>query len=273
MSDVVSASMDTLTRGQDHPGGVQVALCGESTVHAPESSHRQVDLGPLAQPHELARGLGEQPAGHCEGGALSGLLLVDCFVPEEPAPVPLRERRGFRLGAGAQTVGVTHCLEHMFYGTRWRCVFLVWMRPDRSAASCPAAGTTSGGTQSTGDPSSNAPSSGGSHKSSVRCARRRARRSLSSKRCRPGTPFVTCDPHGIHRLVKAMKGRSSRRARQEPPSLRSRLLRLWTNPYFVATVPVQLWRSSNSMLRTSPARRARPHLPTAKAGGFTGAFR
>src|ERR1035437_220595 len=63
------------------------------------------------------------------------------------------------------------------------CIFLVWMRPDRSAASCPAAGTTSGGTRSTGDPSSNAPSSGGSHKSSVRCARRRTRRSSSSKRC------------------------------------------------------------------------------------------
>jgi len=183
VSDVVSTSTDTLTRGQDHPGGVQVALCGESTVHAPESSHRQGDLGPLAQPPEPAPGLGEQPAEPCEGGALSGLLLVDCFVPEEPAPVPLRERRGFRLGAGAPTVGVTHCLEHMYANTHWRCVFLVWMRPDRSAASCPAAGTTSGGTRSTGDPSSNAPSSGGSHKSSVRCARRRTRRSSSSRRC------------------------------------------------------------------------------------------
>ena len=36
--------------------------------------------------------------------------------------------------------------------------------------------------------------------------------------------LVTCDPqYGIHRLVKAIKGRSSRLLRQELPSLRSRL--------------------------------------------------
>jgi putative transposase len=49
--------------------------------------------------------------------------------------------------------------------------------------------------------------------------------------------LVTCDPqYGIHRLVKAVKGRSSRLLRQEFPSLRSRLPTLWTNSYFVATV-------------------------------------
>ncbi len=49
--------------------------------------------------------------------------------------------------------------------------------------------------------------------------------------------LVTCDPqYGIHRLVKAIKGRSSRLLRQEFPSLRSRIPTLWTNSYFVATV-------------------------------------
>ncbi len=48
--------------------------------------------------------------------------------------------------------------------------------------------------------------------------------------------LVTCDPqYGIHRLVKQIKGRSSRLLRQEFPSLRSRLPTLWTNSYFVAT--------------------------------------
>jgi putative transposase len=48
---------------------------------------------------------------------------------------------------------------------------------------------------------------------------------------------VEVDPQfGIHKLVKAMKGRSSRVLRQEFPCLRSRLLTLWTNSYFVATV-------------------------------------
>jgi putative transposase len=49
--------------------------------------------------------------------------------------------------------------------------------------------------------------------------------------------LVTCDPQfGIHRLVKQIKGRSSRLLRQEFPSIKSRLPTLWTNSYFVATV-------------------------------------
>ena len=49
--------------------------------------------------------------------------------------------------------------------------------------------------------------------------------------------LVTCDPQfGIHRLVKQIKGRSSRLLRQEFPSLKSKLPTLWTNSYFVATV-------------------------------------
>ena len=45
------------------------------------------------------------------------------------------------------------------------------------------------------------------------------------------------DPQfGIHRLVKRLKGRSSRLLRQEFPWLKSRLPSLWTNSYFVATV-------------------------------------
>jgi putative transposase len=49
--------------------------------------------------------------------------------------------------------------------------------------------------------------------------------------------LVEVDPqYGIHRLVKAIKGRSSRLLRQEYPALKSRLPTLWTNSYFVATV-------------------------------------
>lgn len=45
------------------------------------------------------------------------------------------------------------------------------------------------------------------------------------------------DPQfGIHRLVRHLKGRSSRLLRQEFAWLRSRLPTLWTNSYFVATV-------------------------------------
>jgi putative transposase len=48
--------------------------------------------------------------------------------------------------------------------------------------------------------------------------------------------LATVDPqYGIHRLVKQIKGRSSRLLRQEFPHLRRRLPTLWTNSYFVAT--------------------------------------
>ena len=45
------------------------------------------------------------------------------------------------------------------------------------------------------------------------------------------------DPQfGIHRLVKYLKGRTSRKLRQEFPWLRSRLPTLWTHSYFLSTV-------------------------------------
>ncbi|AOW92778.1 transposase [Rhodococcus sp. WMMA185] len=49
--------------------------------------------------------------------------------------------------------------------------------------------------------------------------------------------LVSVDPqYGIHRLVKQIKGRSSRLLRQEFPHLKSKIPTLWTNSYFVATV-------------------------------------
>jgi putative transposase len=48
--------------------------------------------------------------------------------------------------------------------------------------------------------------------------------------------LVEVDPQfGIHRLVKRMKGVSSRILRQEFHSLKTRLPTLWTNAYFCAT--------------------------------------
>ena len=49
--------------------------------------------------------------------------------------------------------------------------------------------------------------------------------------------IAECDPQfGIHKLVKTIKGKSSRILREEFPHLKSRLPTLWTNSYFVATV-------------------------------------
>lgn len=49
--------------------------------------------------------------------------------------------------------------------------------------------------------------------------------------------LVEVDPQfGIAKVIRYMKGRSSRLLRQEFPWLKSRLPTLWTNSYFVSTV-------------------------------------
>lgn len=49
--------------------------------------------------------------------------------------------------------------------------------------------------------------------------------------------LIKCDPQfGIHRIVKHLKGFTSRILRSEYRQLTSRLPSLWTNAYFVATV-------------------------------------
>jgi len=48
--------------------------------------------------------------------------------------------------------------------------------------------------------------------------------------------LVSVDPQfGIHRLMKLVKGSSSRFLRQEFPGLKRKLPTLWTNSYFVGT--------------------------------------
>ena len=49
--------------------------------------------------------------------------------------------------------------------------------------------------------------------------------------------LIEVDPqHGVHRLMRQLKRRSSRILRSEFPSLATRLPTLWTNSYFVSTV-------------------------------------
>lgn len=49
--------------------------------------------------------------------------------------------------------------------------------------------------------------------------------------------LVECDPQfGIHRLVRLLKGRSSRLLRQEFPVLKRKLPTLWTTSYLVSTI-------------------------------------
>ena len=49
--------------------------------------------------------------------------------------------------------------------------------------------------------------------------------------------FLSFDPRlGIHKVVTALKGTTSRLLREEFPSLKSRLPSLWTRSYFCCTV-------------------------------------
>lgn len=49
--------------------------------------------------------------------------------------------------------------------------------------------------------------------------------------------LIEVDPqYGIHRLIKQIKGRSSKLLRAEFQHLKSRIPTLWTNSYFVSTV-------------------------------------
>jgi len=49
--------------------------------------------------------------------------------------------------------------------------------------------------------------------------------------------LVEVDPqYGIHRLIRNIKGRSSRMLRGEVKPLRTRVPSLWTNSYFLSTV-------------------------------------
>ena len=56
--------------------------------------------------------------------------------------------------------------------------------------------------------------------------------------------LVEVDPQfGIHRLIKRIKGKSSRILRKEHKFLRSRISTLWSNSYFVTTLggaPLQI---------------------------------
>jgi putative transposase len=49
--------------------------------------------------------------------------------------------------------------------------------------------------------------------------------------------LLEVDPqYGVHRMVRQLKGRSSRMLREEFPSLATRLPTLWTHSYLVSTV-------------------------------------
>ncbi|GAJ45064.1 hypothetical protein GT2_26_00230 [Parageobacillus thermoglucosidasius NBRC 107763] len=67
--------------------------------------------------------------------------------------------------------------------------------------------------------------------------------------------LIQCDPQfGIHRVVKHLKGYTSRILRQKFPPLKSRLPSLWTNSYFIATVGTVSLNAVKQYIESQPTR-------------------
>ena len=68
--------------------------------------------------------------------------------------------------------------------------------------------------------------------------------------------LIDVDPQfGIHRVVKAIKGITSRLIRQEFPAVKTRMPSLWTNSYFVSTVggaPLEIVKRYIENQKTGP---------------------
>lgn len=72
------------------------------------------DLRAIAQPRRRGASSCEQLRELAKRGLASATLLMDGFVPQKPAAMPLAEQCAFRVRARAQAVGIAHGLDHTF---------------------------------------------------------------------------------------------------------------------------------------------------------------
>src|ERR1022692_3772077 len=233
------------------------------------------DLRPVTQPAKTAAGLGEHLGQAAERRTGPGSLLVNGLVPEEPAAVPLVGQRAFRHGAGAQAVGVAHCLVHAKHYTAQTCIVSTWTRSGQTTTSCTAAPTASSGALSTGGRSSKVLLTCGCSRSSAMCAAIGTRRSSSWRRC---PTMCTCSSAATRstgftgwssRSRAGRRGCSARSSRTCAPGCPPSGPTLTSSPRSAA----RPWRSSSVMSRTSGTpEQARPFLPMAEARGFAGGF-
>jgi hypothetical protein len=70
------------------------------------------DLRTFTQSRELSTRASEQVGQGTQCAAPTSLLLVDCLVPQEPAPPPLREQPALALNTRAQAVHIARGLHH-----------------------------------------------------------------------------------------------------------------------------------------------------------------
>ena len=184
------------------------------------------NLGALVQPTEFGTRCGEQLGQPHERGTVPDPLLVHRLVPQEPAAVPLGHQRTLRFHTGTKPVGVANRFDGR-HVSNYTVPWYLWIlrMSGRTTMSSTAVHTTSFGAPSTDRNVLVDPDVAARLKQIIRevCAERDA--PIVELETMPDHVhlLVTCDPQfGIHRLVKQIKGRSSRLLRQEFPSIKSR---------------------------------------------------
>jgi len=206
------------------------------------------DLGALPQPGRPPPGLGQQLRQAAERRLTARPALMDRLVPQKPATMPPSQQRTFRARSGTHTVRVEHCLHQRRNVSAATDQTPVTVRERRLYLPTDRAGGFSGAVRS---------SSPRRCPTACTCSSPVTRSTasvVSSGRPRAGHPG--CSVRSSNSLHRGPVSRRCGPARTSSPLLAA-----------------QPRRSSKSMSRTSATRRPRPFLPTAKAGGSTGAFR
>lgn len=159
-----------------------------------------------------------------EGRFTPGALLVHRFVPQEPAAMPLGQKYPFREHAGAQTIGVTDDFPHERPRYSMDVSDRVWMSSASNNTIVYRCNHTACGTRNTGGPSSADTQTNALEQIIGEvCDEHRAHIIELETMHGHVHLLVSVDPHhGVRRLVKQVKGRSSRLLRQVIPLARLR---------------------------------------------------
>ena len=226
-----------------------------------------------------AAGLGEQSWTVCTGSACGRVFCwwTASFHRNRQRPHSASSAR-LRRAAGPQAVGVTHCLDPRDRPYSISAIWCPMMDEIRSNNNVVYRCTLPRRLVPEVPPPGHRRRHGRAPKADHPGGLRRTRRARS-RNCETMPDhvhlLVACDPqYGIHRLVKQIKGRSSRLLRpgvpppQDPGCPPCGPTRTSSRPS-----AAQPWRSSSAMSRTSATPRAHPYLPMAEARGFSGAFR
>lgn len=141
-------------------GGPAPAFHPERLIQRPRIGAQRLllcDLGTFPQPGDTPARFGQHSRQLPESGCTAGALLVDGFVPQEAASMPLRVQRPTRVCTRTQAIGVAHDFPHTRQHTASNCLLLSWdARPYLATCDYPSVVHRSSGNNDRSDrPSAN----------------------------------------------------------------------------------------------------------------------